>query len=238
MSKAIDTMSDRCNNPEIGALLHAWELGILDDEDTRRFEQHLLACSVCAQQAEAFAETAQLLRSDEDLRQSVSDSARHTSPIEVGTRSWWRRYFWPAETPLMIRPAVTLTLVLLLLYPAWRGLQTDSVTNIRTVPSVSLYPSRSADALTAVAGPDDDVLISFVFEGATPDRIYELSIQSRDGKDIFREPAYRGFDRFGSGFVILPASLSPDGQYVLTVVDPRISGPQARQVYNFSIRRS
>ena len=58
---------DRCSDPEVGALLPAYELGLLDQGARARFEAHTLDCDACFSDLYDFHPYAQEMRTAPDL---------------------------------------------------------------------------------------------------------------------------------------------------------------------------
>jgi tetratricopeptide (TPR) repeat protein len=57
----------QCKNPDIGRLIHHYEMGQLDDTDRDRFEDHLLDCDYCADEVERMEPVAVGLRANREL---------------------------------------------------------------------------------------------------------------------------------------------------------------------------
>ena len=109
-----------CTDPHLGALLHAYGLNALSEEDFKRFEIHLLECEHCYEQLKKFRQVAPLLRSDRDVREMVREAARG----QEESKSFWGKLghkLWP-DTPLVLKPAVAYILILLMVVPAYYGL--------------------------------------------------------------------------------------------------------------------
>ena len=50
-----------CTNPEIGKLLHAYELNSLNEEQNDRFEAHLIGCDYCYHEVIQFSNRAEII---------------------------------------------------------------------------------------------------------------------------------------------------------------------------------
>jgi len=63
-----------CMNPEIGNLISHYEMGVLDESDRDRFEEHLLECDFCAQEVESmYAASTALLANREAVRKGLEE---------------------------------------------------------------------------------------------------------------------------------------------------------------------
>ena len=107
-----------CTNPELGAKLHAYELGILSEEECKELELHMLECPECDAQADSFEAAAAVIRESSEVRDIVTAT-------EEPRESWWRRHVTPRiYVPALAAAAVLLILVLSpdsLAAPAARG---------------------------------------------------------------------------------------------------------------------
>jgi tetratricopeptide (TPR) repeat protein len=63
-------------------MLHAYELGMLSNEERRQLEFHLLDCPSCRENIAQFQEAMQLIRQDGDIRGIVDDLAQEEEEIE------------------------------------------------------------------------------------------------------------------------------------------------------------
>ena len=68
--------SIRCSDPEVGVLLHAYELHILSCADVERFELHLMGCERCVREAVLLGDEMAMVRMDPVLRRLTSESSR------------------------------------------------------------------------------------------------------------------------------------------------------------------
>ncbi len=70
-------------------MIHAYELGVLDDASRAEFELHLMECPSCFERVKSFAETAEFLRDDSDVKNLVREKAGSSSPEKSRSRRWW-----------------------------------------------------------------------------------------------------------------------------------------------------
>ncbi len=223
-----------CKEPSLGALLHAYELNALSEEDVARFEIHMLQCDHCFSEVEQFTRESSLLSSDEAVMELVRDVVGTVVGRESLAGRLWR-HLWP-QAPLVFRPALSYLVILLMLVPAYYGLRkTDPRGEIRTVQSIDLFPDRSSVEETLIVTTGGDGLVNFLFRDAKPGRKYRVVVESESGRIVFRDDGYSGFDRYGIGRLVLPISRMEAGTYSLTVTDPDAAPPGGKQEYRFRI---
>jgi hypothetical protein len=228
----------KCTNLELGALLHAYELKALSDEDVERFEIHLLECEHCFEQLKSFERVANLLSSDEEVKELIRESSIEEYPYpESFLKKLWR-YIWP-EMPLLLKPALAYILILLLIIPAYWGLREvtkpGTETEIGPVQNINLTPSRSTGDDVLHISLRKDGLISFVFVAVIVGNSYHVIIEAKDGKVVYKNDSFREFDRYGTGRLRLPLAKMKPGYYRLVISDPRGKPPLNRQEYTFRI---
>ena len=227
----------KCKDLDLGNLLHAYELNALSEEDTERFETHLLECEHCFNELKNFEQESILLSSDNEIKKLIKETTRKEYPeSESFLRRFWR-YIWP-ETPLFFKPALAYLLILLMILPAYRGLKKLTEDKIRRVDQIiSLFPDRSTAEEVFKISVGGDGLISFVFRGAVAGESYRVVIESEDGREIFRDDAFINFDEYETGQVLLPLAKMKPGSYRLVITDPRAEPPLNRQEYIFRIEK-
>ena len=111
----------RCTDPDSGALLQAYELHALSDEDTERFRIHLLECEYCFKRFKSFQLESGLLRSDQGVREQVRRAAAGRPVPPESLFAHLGRALWP-RTPLPLKPALLYLLLLIMIIPAYHGM--------------------------------------------------------------------------------------------------------------------
>ncbi|UCC45106.1 MAG: zf-HC2 domain-containing protein, partial [Candidatus Zixiibacteriota bacterium] len=95
----------RCTDKQYGDMLYAYELGMLDDEEQRAFEQHLIECEFCSLRAEQNLEAAELVRHDPEIHDFttslVKDEATGTAPLRKPIWNRWR-YSMPVAAAILL----------------------------------------------------------------------------------------------------------------------------------------
>ncbi len=229
---------ENCINPKIGSLLHAYELGILSEENVERFETHMLKCSHCFNEVKDFEPEAELLTSSDDVVDEISRGAeidiQKSSRSSVLKRLW--HYVWP-KSPVIFRPAVAFILILLLIYPAYRGVMPGGEMKIKPVSSISLFPTRSTEPIHAEIKADRDIILSFVYQGAIPGEKYILELIDQEGKVVIRNDSFTDFDEFEVGQVFISRGCLDPGIYTLEISDPENPVSTGIQSYKFELIR-
>lgn len=226
----------RCKDPKLGALLHAYELNALSEEDTEKVEIHLLGCEHCFRQLTDFERETTLLSSDHEVREIIAEAAGEEYPRSESLLKRFWRHVWP-ETPFVFKPALAYLLILLMILPAYRGLKRLASDRIRPVQTVNLVPDRSSSGDVFKISAGSDGLLRFVFRRAVDGQAYELTIESEDGAVVFRDAAFVGFDEYGVGQLLLPITGMNPGNYRLVINDPRAELPLSRREYSFTIEK-
>ncbi len=221
----------KCTNIEFEKLLHVYENNQLSEDINERFEIHLMECEHCFNEVRQFDEIAELMSTDVDVRHVIREAATE----EMDTESIWekfRRFFWPDKT-MVLRPAIAYMIILLLIYPAYKGLIGTGDGQIKEIRSLQLVPDRSSDAKILKSG--DDILLSFVFRDAEIDKKYNVIIISDNGNILFQDNEFSGFDKFQTGKLLLPANNLRSGEYSIIIEDPHGKPPFNKQEYLFTV---
>jgi len=222
----------KCIAPQIGKLIHSYELKTLSDEDNEIFEIHLLECEHCFHDLNSMEKAFDIMATDTEFKHILREEASEEPTGETLWRKIWK-YLWP-DTNLLLKPALAYFVMLLLAYPSYLGLKFIEEDNIRQVQTLNLIPQRSA-AEPVKTG--DDILLSFVFVEAEAGRSYRITIKSDDKNIIFQDNDFTDFDEYQTGKLLLPAKKMKPGNYSLIIEDPRGEPPLNRQEYSFEIEK-
>jgi Asp-tRNA(Asn)/Glu-tRNA(Gln) amidotransferase C subunit len=226
----------KCKDSNLGELLHAYELNALSEEDTERFETHLLECEHCFNQLKNFEQEAVLLSSDDEVKKIIREAVVEEFPrSESFLKRLWR-YIWP-ETPLVFKPVLAYIVILLMILPAYYGLKRSPEQRIMSVQQISLIPDRSGEESLFKVSAGGRGLIRFVFREAIAGEKYHVVIQSEDGRVIFQDDSFDKFDEYGTGLLSLPLAKAKPGSYRLLITDPLAEPPLNKQEYSFSIEK-
>jgi hypothetical protein len=205
----------KCIDPQVGKLLHAYELNALSQQETELFEIHLVKCEHCFEEIRRFEQEIEALMSDDDVKKTVAESAEGSEALisEQGTLS---RLLWPRRFPrvrIMVASAVLLALVLiasphLLTYVA----RHDSGGGVQTV---SLVANRNkANEVTLESGAKG-VIFEFLCEGAIPGQTHHFEIRSIPNSTLDPIYPHGSLDSSGIARVEVQASDLQPGLYVI-----------------------
>lgn len=226
-----------CVDPEVGAMLFAFELGNLPEDDLERFEAHVLECDYCLSQLQSFEREGKLLATDQPLRKEVVRAVLGRQGRDSWLATLWA-YLWPS-VPFVFRPAVAYVVVVLLcislLIPGTPGIwrARTGVDPIQPTHLLVLESDRAADETTVQITSDAPVALSFYFAGATAEDYYTVVLETGDGAAVATWESFRSFNDKGFGTVTLHPGSLPPGTYRLAVIDPRGSPPSNTRQYAF-----
>jgi hypothetical protein len=210
-----------CTNPKLGALLHAYELGALSEEELERFEVHLLSCDYCFAQVRDFEQAATLMRTDIGAKKLVQEAVHKLDSLPESGRKRTIRILWP-KVPLYLKPGFIYILLLVLCYPAYLGIKYvfNQQEKIRPVQVVSLSEHRgiAEDVFHISSGYDG--LISFMLEDEVIGKDWNITIESEDGSEIYHLDAFITSEEYGVVQLFFPLSTMKPGRYRLTVTLP------------------
>ncbi len=223
---------DKCIDKALGDILHAYELGILSEEDRERFEVHLLECRACFEKASSFQDKALYLRKSEDVRRVIREIDGETGNPET---AWSRivKFLWP-ESPrsFVLKPLTLLVLLCVLTYPVYRSWFDEGL--LTPVPqTLNLFPLRGESQGVINLEKGGEIIVNFVYEKAISKNTYRIRILSREGVEVYSDDRFSGFNRSGMGSIKLPVTLFSHGYYTISIDDPATGGKQDLQVYNF-----
>jgi hypothetical protein len=224
----------KCSDPETGALIHAYELNALPEEEKERFEIHFLTCQYCLNELEGFEHEAAVMNHDREVRTAVREAAVETSVATESLGARIRQYLWP-DVPVLFKPALAYIAVLLLALPAFHGLTRLKGPEVEPVQSIALTPMRSGPDKAIQMIPGTDILVSFVFEDVREGGLYQVNLASETGDIIYADNAFSGFDHFGQGHLIWPKEKITPGRYLLSIIDPEGTPPLNRREYVFNV---
>lgn len=224
-------MDHTCTDPDVGAMLHAFELGALADGDRERFEIHLLACDACARHVQEFEREAALLREDPAVISAVQEGVGPDRTI--GFWESLRAFLWP-QGPVWSKPAVLYLVILLLIYPAWTGLREHEGESVRPVQSLTLIPTRSVVPVTASSRADRDLALTFIYEDARMGETYRLTLVRAESDTVY-EASASTFDRYQAGHILVPHERVLPGAWTLTIEPVGSQTSSRRQHYEFEV---
>lgn len=104
----------RCIDNKIGNMLFAYELGLLNPDDDRLVELHILECEYCLRRAKRFTDSVNTIRDDVEARRVIQSEDAETERAEAGKAEKRR---WPAIARTV---AVAAAAVAILIFRPWQ----------------------------------------------------------------------------------------------------------------------
>ncbi|MBN2227696.1 MAG: zf-HC2 domain-containing protein [candidate division Zixibacteria bacterium] len=227
-------MTERCTDIKTGRLIHAYELGLLSDEESEHFEMHLMHCEYCVSLLKTSSLRTGLLRSDSKVRDELRRLSEHSNS-KVGWAEELRRYLWP-NVPFPFRPAVTLLLVLLLVYPAYLGLTSHKSGEVISLTEIGLVQSRAATIESTSLAAGESAVLTFAYSHYRPGVDVMVLLVDELGQIIYENHAFEGFDAFQTARLFLPSDLLRSGVYRLQVGPAGLVADEIEE-YRFRIVR-
>jgi hypothetical protein len=221
-----------CLDPRMGALLHAYELRGLSESDTVAFETHLLTCDCCFAAVQSFEPYAELLSTDEAIQGEFRGSPGDDASLSLGRRLG--QALWPDHVTPLLRPAILMVVILLLAYPAWRGLNEDPGVFVRATQKITLMPTRSGAVDSFTASRAQDGIILFGCPGARPNQSCHIVITALDDARMKYDVTIV-LDADAVGHILFPARLMRPGAYQLEIDDHNAAASGENQVYRFMV---
>ena len=94
---------DKCTEPRFQQMIHAFEVGLLTNEDRKAFELHLLDCEACSNEVKSFLPVSGPIRHDPTLRpdeeevEAIMATDRDEKPVarRKNAKSWPWTARWP-----------------------------------------------------------------------------------------------------------------------------------------------
>jgi hypothetical protein len=199
-------------------LLHAYELGILSDEEREEFEIHYLECDNCYKRVKEFEQEAMFLRQDHDIYETAGHLVDR-SQTRIQSRLLKRiGVFWGnlKEQYVILRPAAVVATILILAVPTYfliRGFEEKQV--------IELVAMRGITYETIDLEKGGKIEIRFLYSGAQRNKSYSLQISSFNDDVIHSNHHVTQFDPGGIGKVNLSADAFKTGFYKLILADSK-----------------
>lgn len=213
----------RCTDRSLGDMLHAYELGILGEDDQRRFEAHLLVCDQCFEQVQDFLPTAALLRRVPEVASIARKAVRERETEERSSNSRFRRLI---STPV-IRYAAMAAILIAAAVPIIRYSMLDGAPE----QEIFLSPVRGSENAVIDLSAGRRIAITFVVPGAAAGTVCNVSILSQAGDTLYSDPSLSGFNKNGQAVVELETSAFRPGIYVLSAEHCSQATGSVRQYY-------
>lgn len=224
-----------CTDLAVGALLHAYELGALSEQEAQQFERHLMECEHCLEEVRSFEETSRFLRDDAACRELAKET---NGEVEVQGRKprpgWFLRYLWP-PVPIVLRPAFSYSLVIVAIV-----LTAGSIRHHQPVvpgQHIILTATRAAEEPTLQLGASPCGLVLFEFQGGRPGKSYFVQVTDPHRRVVYEDSSFTNMSSRETGALVLNLDAADPGIYRLVIADGHnVAGPN-RQEYRFRVRK-
>ncbi len=214
-------MSD-CIDKKLGRLLHDYELGLLSDEDSRRFEMHLYECDYCLEQVREFMDVSKFIAADRDSKAIIEEAASETGPGENKKKS----------APF-IRLLIAAAIALVIIIPVYKFVLYDKPVSI--TQTLELLPTRTGgnDVIYLEKGGNVDIgfYVNPWFKGQA-----DILISDVAGDTTFYKHDFDNINDEGFGRLILPISSFSQGHYIFILRPTNDSTPVREVQYMFRVK--
>jgi hypothetical protein len=202
-------MNKECNDPAVGSMLHAYEICALTDEDAEKFEVHLLKCRSCFDKVLRFSASADLLRKDRSIRKEVERAMGGvTKHGTFGQKV--RQHFWSV---------VAVTIIAMLLYPAWVGLKRFDGPKIRAIEVIPLVPTRTASSPINQPTVGNDFLLNISFDTDAAGKDFVVLILNAESDTLYMGDVRSETDSTATEAVLVPYETLSQGGYRIILMD-------------------
>jgi len=213
-----------CSDKHFRDLLHAYELGMLTDEERRELELHLLECDSCMEEVKHLRATINTMRQSQDVRDSVEQMASETERAADTTESETIGIIrgWRMIVPTTLIAAVVI--LILILKPWHIEFRTDK-------EAIALQNRLAVMYFDNLASPDDssrlgeivtNLLISDLSESeyvqvVSEQRLYDiLRLMGKEGvTEVSRETATEVAEHANANWMLLGDILQVEPEYIL-----------------------
>jgi hypothetical protein len=206
-------------------LLPAYEMGILSNKEREEFELHYFECGSCFEEVKEFEQVARLLRGDSEVYKTARAITRKHSAASFAEdikRIWsnFRQYAFA-------KPVAIAVLILILIIPSYLLLRAPHEIQIMNLMAVR---GGEYEALNLERGGEAE--IHFVLTDAGPGRIYSVDINNFQGKTVYADSSFSGFNEKGQAIVTVPVDRFTPGFYKLRIFS---STGELLQEYPFKV---
>ena len=213
----------KCTDDNLGRLLHDYELGLLPDEDRKRFELHLYDCDHCLEQVRDFADAANILAQDTDARSIIRALAADENDV-AETKS--KKNISPFVKLLLVAALVVIVAV-----PAVMYLQDGDA----VIQTLEFLPTRTAGSDVVYLDRGGTVEIRFFINEALRSGT-TVKLTSIDGQTIREIDNYTDITDDGFGSLVIPISEFADGHYMLMISAVEAPDTLRDQQYMFRVK--
>jgi hypothetical protein len=214
-------MSD-CIDKKLGQLLHDYELGLLSDEDSSRFEMHLYECDYCLEQVREFMDVSRFIAANQDSRAIIEEAAGQP---EHGNEK-------KSSAPI-IKLLIAAAIALVIFIPIYKFVLYEKPVSI--TQTLELLPTRTGGNDVIYLDKGGDVQISFYvadnFKGPA-----DLIIAKVNADTVISQKSLTDFDEHGVGTIIVPVTKFSAGHYTLHLIPVENVDWHDEKLYMFRVK--
>lgn len=221
-------MISECTDKRLGALIHAYELDALSEDDAQRFEIHLMECEHCFREVDSFKSQAEVLCADEGIRAAARERSRWSFGQGLGNR------MASGGGRPVTRVLAVIAIFLIIIIPVYLGLIHPVLSGDGKMQSILFNDHRlGVDPLSISEG--DKASIDIIFEDFAPDKTYLIEMIHLDDSLIAESWPFDQFDAGGRGSLIISLDDKKPGLYILILRDPNVKPAVPLREYPFRI---
>jgi hypothetical protein len=211
-----------CTDKKLGMLLHDYELGLLSEEDTDRFEMHLYECDYCLAQVREFMDISKFIAGDRDSKAIIEEAASQPEPAKAKKSS----------API-IKLLIAAAIALVIFIPVYKFVLYDKPVSI--TQTLELLPTRTGGNDIIYLDKGGNVQISFYmadnFRGPA-----DLTITKVNGDTVISIKGFTDFSERGIGMIKVPVTKFSAGHYMLHIIPASDVSGQNEKLYMFRVK--
>ncbi|MFQ6093693.1 MAG: zf-HC2 domain-containing protein [bacterium] len=206
----------RCTDVKRGNFVERYVADELSEKERELFEEHYFACPKCLEElatmqqigggVKELAEAGEIAYKPEAVKESILQRLARLGEFIPDPVAW--RYLKPAFYVLS-------ALVLLMIYPTWRGLFLTPTPRV----NVSYFSLDVARGVTRIDVPPYSEAIVLEFSVAAEEKYERYDVEMTDyrGTVIWKEKDLKRLGDFGTFAISFDRDFLREGDYVLTV---------------------
>lgn len=221
-------MKKECIDKNEGIKLHAYELDLLSERDTEKFEIHLLGCDRCLEQVNSFHSDIRLLNSNKTIKDWLKKAVQKYVPAKTATAAAGR-FQMPSGISFKLVVGMVIMAVIISAGYFWLSPEkTHHSQQIKLIPSRSVSPNIIAD-------PATDFEFIFAYDNSVAGKCYQVEILNSADESIYENSRFCDFNEQNIGRIMLRGVKFSPGHYKMTISDPEELTQSATQEYRFTI---
>jgi len=199
---------DKTNHEYFNGLIAAYEMGLLDESEREKFEEHLLNCDECFTEVAKFQKTAELVSKNTEIFDAAKKIAElpddRIIPIEnIRAKKKSNPY---------LRIFAAAAIIIIMIIPAY-----FIANNSDQIQILNLLATRSTAQSSFSIEDGGELQINFISSDFVDENRYVVKISSFENEVLYTDSSFSEFDSRGTGKVILPVNKFSKGYYKLSI---------------------